>query len=233
MKGITFGNKHRYNDFGLILSQKEIGFPEPKTEYLSIIGRDGDIDLTTVLCDEVKYGNRILTFVFSMVDYRARWAKVCMDIAHYLHGQEMKIILDEDKTFYYLGRCKINSYQSEKAIGKMVIECNVLPYKTETHGAGEEWKWDEFSFVNGVIHFNKTTMTGSPKYINLIGRKKNTSPTFICTAPAKATFGDTVFTFSKAGTYTIPEIKLIEGANQIKLEGNSGTITIKYEGKVL
>lgn len=76
-------------------------------------------------------------------------------------------------------------------------------------------------------------MTGSPKYINLIGRKKNTSPTFICTAPAKATFGDTVFTFSKAGTYTIPEIKLIEGANQIKLEGNSGTITIKYEGKVL
>ena len=59
IQGVTFGIKHSYEDFGLILSSKEIGLPTPKTESVSVIGRNGDLDscqvLTGRLEDELHY----------------------------------------------------------------------------------------------------------------------------------------------------------------------------------
>ena len=49
IQGVTFGIKHSYEDFGLILSSKEIGLPTPKTESVSVIGRNGNLDLTDAL----------------------------------------------------------------------------------------------------------------------------------------------------------------------------------------
>ena len=42
MNGVTFGTKHSYSSWGLILSKKEISYPEPQTESVSVPGRDGD-----------------------------------------------------------------------------------------------------------------------------------------------------------------------------------------------
>lgn len=41
MKGVKFGNYHSYDDFSLILSQKRIGTPSPKTDVIDIPGGDG------------------------------------------------------------------------------------------------------------------------------------------------------------------------------------------------
>ena len=45
MQTVTFGTKNSYDDFGLILTDKNIGFPEPKLEEGDVIGADGVIDL--------------------------------------------------------------------------------------------------------------------------------------------------------------------------------------------
>lgn len=57
MKGVSFGDFHSYRDFSLILSQKTIGTPSPKTEAIDIPGGDGVLDLTEFF-GEVKYNNR-------------------------------------------------------------------------------------------------------------------------------------------------------------------------------
>ena len=41
MKGVKFGNYHSYNDWGLILSSKEIKAPKPKKIEIEIEGSDG------------------------------------------------------------------------------------------------------------------------------------------------------------------------------------------------
>jgi len=46
MKGILFGTYHSYKDLHLILSEKEMGSPQVKTQTLDIPGGDGVLDFT-------------------------------------------------------------------------------------------------------------------------------------------------------------------------------------------
>ena len=125
MIGIKFGIKHSYRDFGMYLTKKEISLPKAKTEKVSVTGRDGDIDLTEALGDNVRFENRTLKFTFTTVDYK-KWAQSLSAVANYLHGQKMQIIMDADPQYYYYGRCSINKFETNKATGKIVIEVKIL-----------------------------------------------------------------------------------------------------------
>lgn len=103
IQGVTFGIKHSYEDFGLILSSKEIGLPTPKTESVSVIGRNGDLDLTDALGDDVKFENRKLSFTFSLLNGARDWTATLSNLSNYLHGKKMRIVMDADKTFLLLG----------------------------------------------------------------------------------------------------------------------------------
>ena len=52
LNGITFTSwntnvsKHSYTDFGVILTEQNIGLPSPKTYSVSIEGMDGSLDLS-------------------------------------------------------------------------------------------------------------------------------------------------------------------------------------------
>lgn len=128
MKGVKFGSKHSYDDFGLLLTSEVIGFPEPKTETESIPGMDGEIDFTEAF-GKVFYKNRKLTFTFTAISTPMQWDPLIENLTVYLHGKVMRIIRDSDAGYYYYGRCKINSFQSDKRTAKIVIECNVSPFK--------------------------------------------------------------------------------------------------------
>ena len=105
MNGVTFGSKHSYRDWGLFLkSRPVISPPNPKTVYIDIPGSDGVIDLTESLTGDVKFENRTLTCEFIVLDARNRWSNIYSEIMDFLQGQQMKVIFDEDPTFYYIGR---------------------------------------------------------------------------------------------------------------------------------
>ena len=53
--GVTIGDKHTFKDWGLICTKIEISDPERKTYYVSIPGRDGDLDLSEALSGEIQY----------------------------------------------------------------------------------------------------------------------------------------------------------------------------------
>ena len=114
MIGVRFGTKHSYDDFGLILSKKEITLPDPKTETVDVFGRDGLLDLSEGLTDDIKFKNRKLTFTFTVPNGLTYWTSALSSISNYLHGRKMQIILDADKTFYYYGRCTIDQFKSDK-----------------------------------------------------------------------------------------------------------------------
>lgn len=225
--GITFGTKHSYHDFGLILSEKDIGLPEPKTETVSVIGRNGDLDLTEALGDDVKFENRKLQFKFSLINGAGNWTAVLSNLSNYLHGKKMQIIMDADKTFYYWGRCKINKFQTDRTLAIITVDCDVEPYKVEVNSASEPWIWDTFSFVNGIIHINEVTVSGSLT-VNLINRVKIVSPTFVCSAAMTVTHEGNTYSLPQ-GTTTVYDIRLKEGDNYVTFKGN-GTVKINYRG---
>lgn len=129
MKGITFGNYHSFRDFRLILSPNNaIGTPTPKYELIDVPGGDGMLDFTEAF-GEVKYGNRPMSFEFSTMVPQTEFLSLFATVQKALHGQKMKIILDDDPDFYYMGRITVSEWKASRLIGKLTIDCDCEPFK--------------------------------------------------------------------------------------------------------
>lgn len=232
MQTVTFGTKNSYDDFGLILTDKDIGFPEPKLEEVDVIGADGVIDLSEVLNDDIKYKTRKLQFTFTVLKGNKYWASTVADVANYLHGKKLRIQMDFDPAYYYTGRCKINSFKTSKRLCTITIDAECEPYRLDINGNGngEKWLWDTFSFQNGFIRVNAVTVNGSLQ-VNLQNQRKIVSPTFTCSTAMTVTFDGVTYNLPKGKTQVLG-IRLQYGTNYVTFKGN-GTVKIEYQGGAL
>lgn len=224
---VTFGIKNSYVDFGLILTSKDIGLPDPKTEEVDVTGADGTIDLTEVLTDDVKYKKRKLSFTFTIMDDISSWSTILSNVTNYVHGKKLRILLDWDKNYYYEGRCKVNQFKTNKRLATIVVDAEVDPYKMEVNSSSSPWIWDTFSFIDGIIYINTVDVSGT-RTVNLLNRRKIVSPTFTTTATMKVTHNGVTYDLPK-GTTTVLGIRLTEGDNYVTFAG-TGTVTIDYKG---
>lgn len=230
MQTVTFGTKNSYDDFGLILTDKDIGFPEPKLEEVDVIGADGVIDLSEVLNDDIKYKTRKLQFTFTVLKGNKYWASTVADVANYLHGKKLRIQMDFDPAYYYTGRCKINSFKTSKRLCTITVDAECEPYKLDINGNGEKWLWDTFSFQNGFIRVNAVAVNGSLQ-VNLQNQRKIVSPTFTCSTAMTVTFDGVTYNLPKGKTQVLG-IRLQYGTNYVTFKGN-GTVKIEYQGGAL
>lgn len=230
MQTVTFGTKNSYDDFGLILTDKDIGFPEPKLEEVDVIGADGVIDLSEVLNDDIKYKTRKLQFTFTVLKGNKYWASTVADVANYLHGKKLRIQMDFDPAYYYTGRCKINSFKTSKRLCTITIDAECEPYRLDINGNGEKWLWDTFSFQNGFIRVNAVTVNGS-LHVNLQNQRKIVSPTFTCSTAMTVIFDGVTYNLPKGKTQVLG-IRLQYGTNYVTFKGN-GTVKIEYQGGAL
>lgn len=230
MQTVTFGTKNSYDDFGLILTDKDIRFPEPKLEEVDVIGADGVIDLSEVLNDDIKYKTRKLQFTFTVLKGNKYWASTVADVANYLHGKKLRIQMDFDPAYYYTGRCKINSFKTSKRLCTITIDAECEPYRLDINGNGEKWLWDTFSFQNGFIRVNTVTVNGSLQ-VNLQNQRKIVSPTFTCSTAMTVTFDGVTYNLPKGKTQVLG-IRLQYGTNYVTFKGN-GTVKIEYQGGAL
>lgn len=207
MKGITFGTLHSYRDLNLLLSEKEVGAPPVKDSKLEVEGADGSIDLTEVF-GRPTFGDLTHKFKFTSIsrnDSLTQYSRV----KNALHGRKLRIILDDDPGFYYVGRCYVSSYTSEKGIGTISVDCDCEPYK---------YKLSKTVVTRAVDGTEAITLTNS---------RKRAVPTITTTAAMTIVFGDGSWTNS-AGTYTIPELELVDGDNVVTVAG-TGTITFTWQ----
>ena len=209
MNGIQFGELHSYDDLSLILNSKTIEAPSTKTDTLEVDGMDGVLDFTEFF-GSIKYKNRKLTFEFSTIVSRSEFLSLFTTIQNSLHGKRMKIILDDDPNYYYMGRLSCNSWKANKRIGTITIEADCDPYK--------------YKLNETVI---SRTIGSSAVTIGCENLKRNVVPTFVLSAEMQITFNETTYTLS-AGTFQVPEIEFVEGTNTLTVSG-AGNIQIKYQ----
>ena len=131
MKGVKFGDYHTYDSWGLLMTPNwEIGLPEVKEKKINIEGADGEQDYTDFF-GGVKYGNRTLKFefVYPTLVTGTEFMQKASEIADTLHGQKLKVALDDDSEHYYTGRAKVTGFSVKKGIGTMEISVDAEPYK--------------------------------------------------------------------------------------------------------
>lgn len=139
MKGVIFGDKHSYRDWGLFCKRKpDISPPTPKLKLISVPGSDTVIDLSERLTGRVHYEQRTIKFEFVTMAERSRWPALHSEILSYLHGKRIRIIMDDDPNYYYIGRVSVDGFESDKGICTLAMTAQVEPYKRSRFGEG---KW--------------------------------------------------------------------------------------------
>lgn len=216
--GVLFDNIHSFYDLNLILSAVDIPPAQPKVSYVDIPGADGSVDLTEAH-GEVKFSDREITLTFTMNPAgnlsEAAWTEKKTEVSNLLNGRSMKITLDKDDEFYWLGRCTVNSYKSDRRVRQIVVTAKVSPYK--------------YKQTETAIRFN---LTETPKTVSIINSRKSVCPFIECTDDnTKVTFKNATFAMD-AGVHKFLDIVFVMGSNQLSISG-TGTVTFRFrEGEL-
>ncbi len=185
-----------------------MGSPAVKENRIDIPGADGTIDLTDFF-GEPKYDDVKHKFDFTTTEPQSDFLTQFSTVKNAIHGKKVRIILDDDPTFFYLGRCHVSSFTNEKGIGTVSVDCECEPYK--------------YKIAKTVV----TQAVNGTEVITLTNSRKRAVPVITTTAAMTIAFGDGTWTTS-AGTYTIPELELVEGDNNVTVTG-VGNITFTWQ----
>lgn len=204
--GVKFGDKHSITDWDLLMVNKSIGDAEPKNIDVDVPGSNGKLDLTE-WTGEILYNNRLLVFDFDIYDSPSNWWTLKRQITNYLHGKKLRIILDQDPNYYYVGRCKVTNFSNETTVAHITIECDCEPFV---------YKKD----------ITTKTITGTGT-LNLSNSRKRVMPTINSTESMQFTFEEKTFVVN--GTLQSPDIILKEGDNILEVISGTGTLTVTYQ----
>ena len=215
MKGVSFLGYHSYDDLHLLLTGKEIGSPEVKRQTIDIEGADGELDFTDFF-GEPKYMNVQHQFSFESIRPRNEQLSQFADIKNKIHGKKGRIILDDDPSFFYVGRCFVSAYKNENVIGRISVECDCEPYK---YKAAETVVTQA---IDGVVEVSLTNLR--KRAVPLVTIETDTSLNIV--------FGGVNVWDLAAGTYMLPELELAEGENLITVTG-TGRVSFRWREAVL
>jgi hypothetical protein len=92
----------------------------------------------------------------------------------------------------------------------------------------DEWTWDTFNFVTGVIRYYKDIVVSGTLSTIVLGTAKPTPLTLISSEAMTVTFNGVVYPVRK-GVSSIQDILIVDGENPLLFTGN-GVISILYTG---
>ena len=211
MRYFVLDKFNTWYDWRLTLTSKDVTAPEVKTNYVSIDGMHGTLDLTEALTGDVLYNDRTVTAsVWSDEGTFLERAALLKTITSSLHGKKVQIIEPDDPEHYFLGRIKIKNVVQDQVHIEFTIEATCEPWRY----AVEETK-------RRVVVNNATV----DAVINNNGVKALT-PALIVTGTVHVTFNGNTTKLTE-GTWKISDLRLAQGVNVIKLYG-WGTVTFVY-----
>lgn len=207
MYGVTFGTKHSYGDYGLVMTDYDTENPAPRRNLVSVPGRNGLLDVTGALTPVITYDNRQLQFAFKWKSSPETYEDELQEITNDLHGKTMHVILDSDPDYYYDGFVTVESHDfSGREEATLVVAVDAYPYKFRTEETVK-------------------TKSGSGTLVCPNDRME-VIPTIQVTANTSITFGTDTYSLS-AGSHKVAGIQFVKGDNELTISG-SGTTTVKY-----
>lgn len=136
LQGVTFGFKHSYNNYYLMLSEYPvISPPKPKEHWVDIPGMHGALDLSKVQTGEMQYEMRTISMRFVYEGPRESWPDVYSEILNDIHGKTHHITFDNDPDYYYEGLVKVEKYDPQQAHFDIAVSCTVQPFKYALDGS--------------------------------------------------------------------------------------------------
>lgn len=224
-----------YEDFHLIPRRRlYIGPPEVKTNMIDIPGGDGYLDTSEAPDGRAHYGARTASWEFEVErEYRRLYPSLYSKLMNYLHNRNMRIILDDDPHYFYIGRASVNQFLSEEMAATVVIDITAQPFKYETTLSTEDWLWDPFNFETDYVRGYGRMRVDGEKTVEIPGARKPVTPTFIVEPDAgydsmTLEFDGTSYSLDP-GEFKVSGIFLQSGINTMTFTGN-GYVSVEFRG---
>lgn len=151
-----------YGSWGLIAEERPvITMPPVKTDFQQVEFVSGSKDNTTAITKVPVYNDRTGSITFYVTEPK-NWPDTLLNLAGYLHGKRLKMWLEDDPEYYYIGRWAINQWGSSEKFSTIQLDYTLYPYKISklwTTDGDNDWLWDSMNFDNGHILQNDYVLT--------------------------------------------------------------------------
>lgn len=213
--GVSFDNYHTWRDWGLYqMGPASLSLPVVQSNYISVPGRDGYLDMSTALTGEVTYKTREFSCPFMSLASSEDWPALYSRILNAIHGQKMKIVLDEDPDYYYEGRVAVETPDYDGS------------WQFSITGVVSPWK-----YKIKPTEISRKDLTTDYKPLTLPNERRPVVPTITVTEETRLLWKDTAYVISP-GTHRLLNIRLAAGDNVLKAQlvlASRGTITVAYQ----
>lgn len=223
-------------DWGLAIGNNNyIGEPVQHTDFISVKGRNGLLDISEALTGRPTYSSREINITLGGMRNPSNWDVVISDLRNKVDGRQIKLIFDNDASHFWYGRCHIEGFDRFRELGTFTLSIpNADPYKYNVQEFNEDWLWDPFNFeTDYVTEATEYTVHGNTE-ITLPAGTMPVAPTIIVTNI------NTHLTVQKYGESRVIDLSLGENKvyaitvndtteSVLMFEGD-GTFSINYRG---
>jgi hypothetical protein len=216
VKQIGINGKGTYGDFGLFLAPGlELSPAEPRIKSVAIPGKDGELDLTESLTNDIIYDNRTLDFeLLFLQEDKKEQSYIYREFVAFCHGKRATLTLpDDDHDTYLTGRVKVGPLVEDKSIARAKVSADLEPWR----------------YRKSQKEYILTVGTGSTTATIENEGRKLVHPTFTTNGEISVIFGGVVAQIPQ-GTYTIDGIAFKQGGNTLSVTADTAdtTVSIKY-----
>ena len=217
---IIFGTYDTHINGPWTLASWNLSAAEFRSQYVTVPGRDGDLDLSTALTDGApRYGNRTLTATLERSDGTRLTRETAINtMVNWLDGWRMDIRLPDDDAHYMVGRVHVVKNYNDPAHAAVTVTAIVDPWRYNNHET--------------VI---RLTAAAEPVEARLTNSGRRTVvPVLTITGDAAEvllTFGSASWALG-AGTYQLPDLVVPQGGAFITYSG-TGELAFTYREAVL
>lgn len=227
---------HTLDDWGLAIGNNNyIGNPQQHTDFISVKGRNGLLDISEALTSRPTYSSRAISVSLGGVRNRHDWDSVISDFRNKIEGKIIKLIFDNDPTYYWYGRCHIEDFDRMRSLGTFTLSIpNADPYKYDVVAFNEDWLWDPFNFETGhVTDASEYTITGHTE-ITIPSGLMPVSPTIVVTNIntflTVQKYGDVRVINLSLGENKVYAITVNDTTESILMFEGDGKFSINYRG---
>lgn len=193
---VVIGEVSMEDEFGALLTdESSLAPPELRTNYLTVPGRDGDLDLTDALTGDATFGFRVHDLVFYLPD--GDFERVKTRVSNYLHGRRYKYRFAFDPGYVYEGRFSVTDYAGWR------------DRRIQVRVDADPWKLAE--------HRDIPVQAAGGTFVECPNGRRQVSPTFKTNGAVVIEFGSDAWEIPEAGEWKLPDLRLPEGGGTIYL----------------
>lgn len=227
------GREYDSRDWGYLWYETIIPDAQARRYTQTIAGMDGVLDLTEAL-GGVNFENRQITvrLVYDSGDSYAYHHESSM-LRNLMDGRVMRLVSSTDQEWFWRGRVQVTTAKVKNHFLTIEITMDAGPYKLQTVGSYDAWRWNPFSFVDGTTHQEQDVTVSGSETVQLPADSARGKVTLWLVSSGTGGVSakmeeELTWHTLKSGENRIPEIRMsAQKATTLMLRGN-GTVGVDY-----